>query len=214
MFFRKKRMVLLSSVAILLLFTILDISIHKEEVFENFSKQFVNVQKTEEYIHTQQEVIAVSERKLEVNREGIKEIFLSSVRGKGNLTVSSSYGSLLLSEITGNIDMTNRYSQENIDTVEGNIVLDSQFGHNLMVNIKGQITGDAEHGATTIIMQESDGYRLDAAVVGGRIHTVLPLSIKQEKDGDYRTHLTGVVGDGTWNVEVKARSGDIIFHVK
>jgi hypothetical protein len=82
MSFRKKRSLLLASVAILLLLSILDISFRKEEIFEEFGIQFVNVAKTEAHERAHEYATATDRRKAEVNGQGVKEIVLNAAKGK------------------------------------------------------------------------------------------------------------------------------------
>lgn len=358
MFVRKKRMVLLSSVALMLLLAVLDISIRKEELFEVFGEQFMNEQKTEAYQQAHQDVTSTTQHQMEIDRQDIKEVLLSSIRGnitvkraadqmihlkytvkasasdkeaaqnkgdavtieeemdkgqltltaeaggksidynnvsidyelqipdvmklkidneegtvrihglqgdidassdrgmmeivdvQGHLSVNSSYGNIYLSDIKGNVELDNRYSNAIIDRAEGSVRLYSQSGRITISNIDGKVTGETENGfvllreisgpvevvgysselqlenirgdtkitseagIATFILPESDGYRVDAAVRGGRILTQLPLPIQEDMDGDYDVQMNGVVGNGEWSLDVKAEFGDIMFHVK
>lgn len=355
---RKTRMVLLSSVALMLLLAVMDISLRKAELFEVFGEQFVNQQKTNAYQQAHQDVTSTSQRQLEINRQDFKVVSLSSIKGninvkrsadqsirlqytvtasaadteaaqkkrdavtieeeiqegrltlaakvdgksvdydnlsidyelqipdamklklenedgavringihgdvdassergmmeivdvQGRLSVNSNYGSIYLSDITGDIELENRGSSASINHTKGTVGLISQSGRNTISNIDGKVTSEAdggfvflreisglvevesraaelqlEHirgdakvtsevGVTTFILPEYEGYRVNAAVSGGRILTQLPLPIKEATDGDYGAQMNGVVGNGAWSLDVKAELGDIIFHVK
>lgn len=82
MSFRKKRSLLLASVAALLLLSILDISFRKEEIFEEFGIQFVNVEKTEAHEKAHEAATATDRRKAEVNGQGVKEVVLNAAKAK------------------------------------------------------------------------------------------------------------------------------------
>lgn len=355
---RKIRMVLLSSVALMLLLAVLDISLRKVELLEVFGEQFMNELKTDAYQQAHQDVTSTAQRQLEINRRDIQVVSLSSIRGninvkrsadqiirlqytvtasavdeeaaqnkgnavtieeeihegqlilaaktggksvdynnlsidyelqipdtmklkleneegamrihrihgdvdassdrgmmeivdvKGQLSVISNFGSIYLSDITGNIELKNTGSNASIDHVVGAVGLNSQSGRNTMSNIDGKVTGEAdggfvllreisgpvevvslaselqlekirgdtkitsEVGITTFMLAEDEGYRVNAAVSGGRILTQLPLPIKEDTDGDYKAQMNGVVGNGAWSLDVKTESGDIIFHIK
>jgi hypothetical protein len=356
--FRKKRILLLSSIVLVLVLLILDLSIREEEIFEAFGEQFTNEQKTKAYAQAHQGVVTTSEHQLEFPRQDIKEVFLSSaignisvkraigsaillqyivtasasdtdaanrkreavkvegqvnngrlsivstaagrsidrhsitidyvlhipdavklgiesedgsvhvngIRGdvdvatvsgmleivdvEGTLSVKSSYGSTYLSDISGNIGLVNRSSDANIDHIKGNIVVDSQSGRSFISRIEGEVKGNTEYGPVylreitgavqmksrvsdmqldhirgnikitadsgeiKLFLSKEEGYTLDASVSEGRLQTHLPFPIEQLKDEDYRSHMKGVVGNGTWNVELEANSSDIIIHSK
>jgi hypothetical protein len=358
MSFRIKRMALLSVIAMLLLLSILDISIRKEEVLEVFGDQFLNEQKTAVIEQSNQEVTATSQEQLEIEQQDVTQVWLTSVRGsisvkqseneairlqyivtasarnseaaqrkaeavkvagemkdgqlslvtssdgksidygsisidyelhipdamklvleneegavriqgvqgdvetairrgmmeivdlQGDLLVDSANAHIYLSNITGNIELLNQYGNTNIDRATGRVQLKSQAGRNVIDQLEGNLSveakrgdvilsditgsvellgqdgqfqlehirGDAkiitQSGSTTVILPKDEGYRLDAAVSGGRIRTQLPFEIRIDPEGDYRARMNGVVGDGAWNLDIKSRSGDIILHVQ
>ncbi|MBD2870330.1 DUF4097 family beta strand repeat-containing protein [Paenibacillus arenilitoris] len=82
MVFRKKRTILLASVAVLLLLSILDVAFRKEELFEAFGDQFLNNPRTEAYVKAHQEAEATAERQLEWKRQDLGDVKLTSARGR------------------------------------------------------------------------------------------------------------------------------------
>ncbi|WNR46479.1 DUF4097 family beta strand repeat-containing protein [Paenibacillus roseipurpureus] len=90
MSFRQKRIVLLSTVGLLFLLSILDITFRKEEVFEAFSKQFVNEEKMDAYLGARRAVTATVEHQAEINLPELKEVMLASQVGKVSVQRSES----------------------------------------------------------------------------------------------------------------------------
>ncbi|MDR6552436.1 hypothetical protein [Paenibacillus qinlingensis] len=82
MFFQQKRSILLISVVMLFLLSILDVSIRKEDTLQAFSEQFVNNEKTDAYIGERRAVTATAQHLTEINKPEIKEVLLTSQRGK------------------------------------------------------------------------------------------------------------------------------------
>ncbi|NOU66867.1 hypothetical protein GC096_22735 [Paenibacillus sp. LMG 31461] len=82
MSFRQKRSVLLISVVMLFLLSILDVSIRKEDALQVFSEQFVNHEKTEAYMGERRAVTATAQLQSDINKPEIKEVMLTSQRGK------------------------------------------------------------------------------------------------------------------------------------
>jgi hypothetical protein len=82
MSFRQKRSVLLISVVMLFLLSILDVSIGKEDALQAFSEQFVNHEKTDAYMGERRAVTATAQLQSEINKPEIKEVLLTSQRGK------------------------------------------------------------------------------------------------------------------------------------
>ncbi|MNQ83046.1 hypothetical protein D3C85_981160 [compost metagenome] len=98
MSFRQKRSVLLASVALLFLFSILDISFLEEDVFERFGKQFVNEQKMDDYSGSKRAFTVTAHLQSEIKKQDIKEVLLASHRGK--VTVKRSDTPNILLEYT------------------------------------------------------------------------------------------------------------------
>lgn len=358
MTFRKKKGLLLASVAALLLLAILDVTFRKEEVFEIFGLQFVNAAKTEAHGQAHPDVTAAASRQVQAEAQGVQAVDLSGTRGNmavkrsedsairleytvtaegkdketadrrlqaiqvkkelrdgtlhwitdangkevdyrsvtidyvlyvpdglklrlgnesgdvrihgirgdveagsdhgvlevagvtGNLSVEIGHGSLYVTEIAGNIDLSGRFAEVHMDRIKGDVVLDNEFGHTFITRLEGKVAGQAVQGSLhlrdssgtveldsrisdvvldrvrgdirvtsvsggiTVILAEAEGYRLDAAVQGGRIHSPLPTPVEQVREGEYTSRLQGSVGSGTWKVDVKARPGDITIHSK
>src|SRR5690606_11607307 len=93
MILRRKKILLLSSVLIMLALMILDIWINRDEGFETFGKQFFNEQKTREFRLAHPDVNKTMERQMEVERGSIQEVFLSNTRG--DISVSRATGSTI-----------------------------------------------------------------------------------------------------------------------
>ncbi|WP_158299620.1 DUF4097 family beta strand repeat-containing protein [Paenibacillus antri] len=82
MTFRKKRLVILSSVAVLFCLLVLDLWIKKEEMFEAFGSQFLHAGKTDEYQEAHRDATAAAERQLTIDGQGVEEVHLAGHRGK------------------------------------------------------------------------------------------------------------------------------------
>ncbi|CAH1227338.1 hypothetical protein PAECIP111891_06125 [Paenibacillus allorhizoplanae] len=82
MSFRQKRSILLISVVMLFLLSILDVSIRKEDTIQAFSEQFVNNEKTDAYMGERRAVTAIAQLQSDNNKPEIKEVVLTSQRGK------------------------------------------------------------------------------------------------------------------------------------
>ncbi|WP_309122039.1 DUF4097 family beta strand repeat-containing protein [Paenibacillus sp.] len=82
MTFRKKRLVILSSVAVLFCLLVLDLWVKKEEMFEAFGSQFLHAAKTNAYDEAHRDVTVAAERQLTIDGQGVKEVLLAGDRGK------------------------------------------------------------------------------------------------------------------------------------
>jgi hypothetical protein len=98
MVFRKKRIVLLASIAVLFVLLILDIWIKKEDMLEAFGEQFFNEQRSEEYAEAHKDVVVTAEKKLEMNRQEIKEVALSNKAG--NISVKRATDNMIQLQYT------------------------------------------------------------------------------------------------------------------
>lgn len=111
MSFRQKRNVLLISVVMLFLLSILDVFIRKEDVFQAFVEQFVNEEKTEAYIGERRAVTATAQLQSEMNKQEIKEVRLTSQKGKISVQRSETSTIRLQAMVTvtdGNTEGANR----------------------------------------------------------------------------------------------------------
>ncbi len=87
--FRKKRTLLLLSVAALFCLMIADIWKSKAEPFEQFGKPFLNERKTDARDASRREAVATAEKELAIPRDNLAEVSLASVV-EGRITVSRS----------------------------------------------------------------------------------------------------------------------------
>ncbi|WP_245590337.1 DUF4097 family beta strand repeat-containing protein [Cohnella panacarvi] len=87
--FRKRRMLLLLSVAALFCLMIADFWTNKAESFERFGKPFVNERKTDAYDASRRESVATAEKELTIPREDLAGVSLSSVV-EGRISVNRS----------------------------------------------------------------------------------------------------------------------------
>jgi hypothetical protein len=135
---------------------------------------------------------------------------------KGAILLNTQEGQTLVTNIQGSITGNTEFGHVYLREITGSVELNSRGADIQLDHIRGDSRLVSESGNTTFILPEVEveGYELDATVSGGKIHTQLPLPNKDDKFGDYESHMNGVVGKGTWKVEVTARSGDIIFQVK
>ncbi|CAN7177103.1 hypothetical protein [Paenibacillus sp. LjRoot56] len=111
MSFRQKRSVLLISVVMLFLLSILDVFIRKEDVFQAFIEQFVNEEKTEAYIGERRAVTATAQLQSEINKPEIKEVLLTSQKGKISVQRSETSTIRLQATVTvtaANTEVANR----------------------------------------------------------------------------------------------------------
>lgn len=358
MVFRKKRILLLSSVAVLLVLMILDITIKKEQLFESFGEPFFNEQRTDAFYQGHRQAKATSDRQLEFGRRELKEVQLAGVRGKidvkratgdtislqytvtataadeeaanrrleavqveeeigegrltlaaksgdrpidydtvsidyvllvpdamklrieneqgtihiagirgdvdvdsynglteivdvtGNVKAVTTYGDLLMSGVAGSMDLENRYGDTDIEHSKGDVRLLSRSGYNHMSGIQGKIAVDSEAGSVhlretagqvevvsraayvqlddvrgdmkiksdsgtvKLLLPEAEGYTLNAALTRSDSRTSLPVSVVEEEQEGSTKRLTGVIGDGTWEVDVEAESAEFVIHSK
>lgn len=87
--FRKKRTLLLLSVAVLFCLMIVDIWTSKAQPFEQFGKPFVNERKTDARDASRREAVATAEKELAIPRGDFAEVALSSVV-EGRISVNRS----------------------------------------------------------------------------------------------------------------------------
>lgn len=358
MTFRKKRMALLASIAILVLVAVLDVWITKDALFEKFGRQFINEAKTEAYWQAKRGAEATAERQLDIDSQGIREVLLagershmtvkrasgraiqlrytvtanaadsdaaerkrdavliekdiregrlslaatadgrpvdpdsieieyelflpdalklriesksSSVRIQGltadveaasesgsleivdvagAVSARTSYGSLYMANIKGSVSLENRSSEAIAEGIQGALGLDSRSGRNDIARVTGTVSGSAEHGTVRLyeisgpvelhsraaklqlneirnqirvmsesgdlklILPEAAGYAVEAKVRFGRIRTHLPFPVEPRPDVDGGSELKGVVGAGTWKVDIEAYSADIQIHTQ
>ncbi|RAP75672.1 DUF4097 family beta strand repeat-containing protein [Paenibacillus montanisoli] len=120
--------------------------------------------------------------------------FISRI--KGGVSGGTVDGPVYLREITGPVKLQSKYSNIQSDQIQGDTHITSHSGQ------------------TKLILAEDEGYALHAKTSGGSIQTHLPIPIEQDQNDDNVSLLNGVVGDGTWRVEVEAISGDIVINSK
>ncbi|MFK7692063.1 DUF4097 family beta strand repeat-containing protein [Paenibacillus sp. HJGM_3] len=358
MTFRKKRMALLASIAILVLVAVLDVWITKDALFEKFGRQFINEAKTEAYWQAKRGAEATAERQLDIDSQGIREVLLAGERSHmtvkrapgrtiqlrytvtanaaesdaaerkrdavliekdiregrlslaataegrpvdpdsvsidyelllpdalklriesksgsiriqgvvadmdaasengsleivdvaGAVSVRTSYGSLYMANIKGSVSLENLSSEAIAEGIQGAFGFESRSGRNDIAGVTGTVSGSAEKGSVRLneiagpvemhgraaklqlseirnqirvmselgdlklVLPEAVGYAVDAKVRSGRIRTHLPFPVEPRPDEGGGSQLKGVVGTGTWKVDVEAHSADIQIHTQ
>lgn len=106
MSFRQKRSILLTSVAILFLLSILDVSFGKEDVFRTYSEQFVNEEKMDAFMGAKRAATATAQHQSEINKPEVKEVLLASLGGKISVLRSESRGIRLQYTVTASAAST------------------------------------------------------------------------------------------------------------
>ncbi|MDF2815182.1 MAG: hypothetical protein K0Q81_1382, partial [Paenibacillus sp.] len=174
MSFRTKRIVLLSTVALLLTLSIVDIFTRKEEMFQLFNDQFFNEQKTAAYHQAHKGVTATSRQQLEINRKDIKEVALASAGGKVTVKRADHAAIRLQYEITAtgaNTDAANRRR----DAV--------------------QVTEEMNEGRLTLVTKV-DGKTVDPDSVTIEYVLSVPDAVKVKIDNDEgEVRISGIKGD-------------------
>lgn len=117
--------------------------------------------------------------------------FISRISGK--VTGAAKHGSIRLNEISGPVEVRSQTSDIRLNHIRNDIQVTS-------------VSGDIQ-----LLLPEAEGYALHAAVAGGDIQTHLPYPIEK---GRGESRMSGVLGDGTWNVEVEATSANIMIYAK
>jgi DUF4097 and DUF4098 domain-containing protein YvlB len=72
---------LLAAVAVLFCGLVLDVWMKKEDMFTGFGGQFFDGARTDEFAQANRDAIAETEGRLDFEREGIQEVYLSNMRG-------------------------------------------------------------------------------------------------------------------------------------
>ncbi|WP_308639883.1 DUF4097 family beta strand repeat-containing protein [Paenibacillus silvisoli] len=157
-------------------------------------------------------------------------VYLSDIKGKVGLTNQN--GDANLDQIAGGITLDSESGRIFVSRSKGGITGETEDGPVYLSEIAGtvklkgedaaiqldQILGDTQirsiTGQTKLILADNQGYTLHAKTSGGSIRTHLPLPIEQNQNEDDSKQLSGVVGDGTWKVDVETISGNIVINAK
>ncbi|WP_438445030.1 DUF4097 family beta strand repeat-containing protein [Gorillibacterium sp. sgz5001074] len=113
---------------------------------------------------------------------------------KGSVTGKIGQGSARLRDVTGPVELEGENTDLHLEGIRGNMKLSNEYGD------------------TTLLLSEKEGYSLDAALRGGRLHTALPFPAEKRENEEADTRLKGTVGAGTWKTELNTRFGDLYIH--
>ncbi|WP_127582897.1 DUF4097 family beta strand repeat-containing protein [Paenibacillus koleovorans] len=354
--FRWRKLMLLASVMVLLTGFILDFTLTKASMFEQFGEQFVNAQKTDSFSEAKRGVKATAQRQIEIARADLKEVSLASSRdpitvkraagsaiqlqytvtsyssnaesanrqldavvveeqvsdgrltlaarsgGKpidpddiameyvllvpdgiklrveakggplriqgvradveaisehdmmdliditGTLTVKTSFGSVYMAGVSGSVSLDNRSSDATMEDIKGPLTLTGSAGHNQVSRVSGKLSVNAKNGSLRVqdctgavevtgagvdmqleqikntmqihsqsgdvrlMLAESEGYRVAAAVRGGFIQANLN-GVPVVREDDW-SRFNGDIGKGTWSTMIDATGASVTIHTK
>jgi hypothetical protein len=132
---------------------------------------------------------------------------------KGSLTIDSqSASSLKISQVTGMVTSRMENSWATFSGVNGPVKLSSRGSDVLLDEIQGDIDLSDQAGSITFILPKEEGYLVNARLDGGQLRASIPFEKETGENG--QSYEKGVVGAGTWKVNVKAVSGEIFVHTK
>ncbi|MBO9597237.1 MAG: DUF4097 family beta strand repeat protein [Cohnella sp.] len=110
--FRKKRTLLLLSIAVLFCFMIADIWKWKAQPFERFGTPFVNERKTDAYDASRREAVASAEKELTIPRGDFSEVSLSGTEGRITVNRSEDASIRLRYKVTANAQDADRANRK------------------------------------------------------------------------------------------------------
>jgi DUF4097 and DUF4098 domain-containing protein YvlB len=155
-------------------------------------------------------------------------IYLSDI--KGNIELENRFSDADIENIDGAIVLDSQHGDNSIFQTEGGITAAAEFGsvHLRAIGgpvevksrlsdiqlsyIRNHIKVTSVQGKTRLVLPESEGYTLDAKVSAGSIRTHLPFHIEKGINGAHETHVSGVVGVGTWTVDLDVSSSQLTIH--
>jgi hypothetical protein len=184
MMMRYARVLLLSSIVLLLALAILDLTVKKEALFVAYGEQFENVERTAAYNEAHPLTTTSAERLLELPREAIEEVVLE---GKGSdITVKRAPGDAIQLHYTvGVVDDDADEAERKLDTV--------------------RVEGLAHEGRLTF-EAAADGKRMPANGVSIDYVLLLPDGMKLSLDNaGGEVYVDGIVGD----IAVVSESGSV-----
>lgn len=131
---------------------------------------------------------------------------------KGSLTLDSrSASSIMLSQVTGKVTSHSENSSFTLKGMDGPVRLSSRGSDVLLDDIHGDTYISDHSGTITFILPEEEGYQINAKLDGGRLQAPIPFEKEMAND---QTNLKGVIGAGSWKIDIKAVSGEIYMHEK
>jgi hypothetical protein len=132
---------------------------------------------------------------------------------KGSLTVDSQSASILMvSQVTGMVTSRMENSSATLREVNGPVKLSSRGSDVLLDEIKGDIDLSDRAGSISFILPKEEGYLVNARLDGGHLRASIPF--EKEKGENGHSYEKGVLGAGTWKINVKAVSGEIYVYTK
>ncbi|MCA0756297.1 DUF4097 domain-containing protein [Paenibacillus sp. N4] len=204
MVFRKKRILLLTSVAVLLVLMILDLTIKKEQLLESFSEPFFNEQRTDAFYLANRQAKATSERQLEIERRELKEVLLAGTGGK--IAVERASGDTIRLHYT--VTATGADEEAANRRLEA-VKVEEEIGEGRLTLAAKSEDKPIDNDAVSIdyVLQVPDGMKLRIDNEEGTVHIA---GIRGDVDADSYGGLMEVA-DVTGNVKVAASYGDLLL---
>jgi len=133
---------------------------------------------------------------------------------QGDIAFDLYAGSAFIEDSAGKVSGTADMSAVHLRHIAGPTEVSGDRSRYRLNGIRGDIRVRSASEDITLVLPESGGYALDAAVNGGDIEAQLPLPIDHTGESGFDARVRGVIGDGRWSVRVEAEAGNIVIHRK
>ncbi|MCI3923170.1 hypothetical protein MO973_23375 [Paenibacillus sp. TRM 82003] len=135
---------------------------------------------------------------------------VASISDVGGVSFASTSGEIALERVANGVSGDTANGFVRIRNMDGPVAMKSRSADVWLDDVRGDVNVEVVSGEVRFIVP-AEGVRLQAAVVGGRLLTSIPLDTEYE-NGDSRA--SGTIGAGRWNANIEAREVDVVIHSK